>query len=101
MMPHEQHLCQQWIVSYVQPSAYIDHMHSDEGLWRMMMVDTRVMLSRQQFRILMHEMGYDPVDRTAEQWEYKISKVPFRMRPKSTISGWTAAAHADNLSRRG
>lgn len=76
-------------------------MHSDEGLWRMMMVDTRVTLSRQQFRMLMHEMGYDPVDRVAETWEYKISKAPFRMRPKSTISGWSAAGNTENLTRRG
>lgn len=101
MTPYEQRLCEQWIESYVKPCNMIDHVHSDEALWRMMIADTRASPSRQQFRALMHEMGHDPVDRMAETWEYRISRAPFHMRPKATVTGWTAAAHSERLSRRG
>lgn len=91
--------CKQWIASYITPSRYINHMHGEIGLRMMMQDDTRVKVTKQEFRDLMLEAGYEPANIFASEWEFRISSKMLRQRPKSTYGGWMAS-NVDLLRRR-
>lgn len=100
MNERDRRLCTQWIDSYIKPWRYVNHMHGEVGLRLMMQEDTNTKLTRDEFRDLMLEAGYEPASYSASEWEFRISSAPLRMRPKSRPAGWMAAGHESRLRGR-
>lgn len=93
-------VCRDWIASYIRPWCYVNHMHGEVGLRLMMQEDTNTKLTKDEFRDLMLEAGYEPANYSASEWEFRISSAPLRMRPKSRVAGWMPTSCQDRLTRR-
>lgn len=63
-------------------------MHSSVGLRMMMEADTRQVVTDLEFKRLMVEEGFEPANRNDDPWEFRISSVPLRARPKAKVNGW-------------
>ena len=81
-------LCAEWIRTYVRPSKQVNHMHNSVGLWRMMASDTGADMSHHRFCQIMADEGYQPADRSASEWEFRISSSALRRRPNARVGGW-------------
>ena len=94
-------LCRDWIAAYIRPCTHVNHMHGEASLLAMIAEDTHATVASDDLRCLMREAGYEPDNPVADEWEWRISSVPFRDRPKARIRGWMAASRSLRATRRG
>lgn len=78
----------EWIRQNMVHGAMTDHFHTSRGLRIMVDEDTGVAVSEADFRALVVHEGFHPVNPLAREWEFKISKVPFRRRSEASVGGW-------------
>lgn len=63
--------------------------------------DLRTDISDKDFKRLMVEEGYEPVNRFADVWEFRISSRLLRMRRNATVGGWLKSAASEKKTRMG
>lgn len=90
MFPEEEKILRLWIRRYMKATKNINHMYNSTGIRLMMENDTHIPCDDKLFKQLVRSEGIEPVNWLADEWEFRISSVPFRRRAGTKVSGWLA-----------
>lgn len=91
--------CRLWVRRYMRPGRNINHMATSTGLRLMMQQDTGAVVTDDQFKRIVRSEGFEPVDWTVDEWEFRITPAALRKRPNAEVGGWLPSMNPYNAIR--
>lgn len=96
MQRQSEMLVREWIRVHMNPAKNVDHMHTSTSLRMMAERDMRCKITDERFKSLMVEEGFLPVDRMADEWEFRISPAATYVGSRKTAGKWLSGVSQSN-----